>query len=62
MRRRYNFREEIKELSEKKYFLGAGCEVSGLPSGTDVRELPAKISVLRELERLLRSNWSMSEM
>ena len=27
-----------------------------------MRELPAKIRVLRELERLLRSNCSMSEM
>ena len=33
-----------------------------LPSGTDVSELPARIRVSSELERLFRSNWSMSEM
>ena len=31
------------------------------PSGTEVMELPARISVSRELERLFRSNCSMSE-
>ena len=53
--------ENIKTLSKKECFY---CPVVShlLPSGTDVRELPAKIRVLRELERLLRSNCSMSEM
>ena len=31
------------------------------PSGTEVSELPARISVSREVERLFRSNCSMSE-
>ena len=54
-------KENIKTLSKKEGFY---CPVVShlLPSGTDVSEFPAKIRVLRELERLLRSNCSMSEM
>ena len=61
MRAMLQLRDNIKTLSKKECFY---CPVVShlLPSGTDVRELPAKIRVLRELERLLRSNCSMSEM
>ena len=53
---------QLKEENIKKSVFFCPVVSHLLPSGTDVRELPAKIRVLRELERLLRSNCSMSEM